>query len=58
MNNTTSDDKIKETEKIYNEVMVKLNELEIAHQQILATAKKRVEEDRIEKIKQDLLKNK
>jgi fido (protein-threonine AMPylation protein) len=56
MNNATLDDKVKETEKIYEEVMVKLNELEIAHQQILATAKRRVEEERIEKIKQDLLK--
>jgi fido (protein-threonine AMPylation protein) len=56
MNNATLDDKVKETEKIYDEVMAKLNELEIAHQQILATAKRRVEEERIEKIKQDLLK--
>lgn len=56
MNNPTLEDKIKETEKIYNEVVAKLNELEIAHQQILVTAKKRVEKDKIEKIKQDLLK--
>ena len=48
------DEKIKKAEKIYNEAMLKLSELQLVHRKILDSAKKRVEQSKINKIKQNL----
>jgi mRNA-degrading endonuclease toxin of MazEF toxin-antitoxin module len=56
MNDSTSD-KNKKIDEIYADGMAKLNELKTAQQQILTAAMKRVEEEQVEKIKQNLLKN-
>ncbi len=48
------DQKIEQAEKIYAEAMAKLAELQNIHQQILTAAKKRVEDEQMNKIRQSL----
>lgn len=48
------DKKIQEAQRIYSEAMAKLAELQAAHQQILASAKRRVEKEEMNKIRQGL----
>lgn len=46
--------KIKEAQQIYEQAMAKLQELEVAHEQILASARKRVEEEQMNAIRQNM----
>lgn len=47
--------KIKEAQQIYEQAMAKLQELEVAHEQILASVRKRVEEEEMNKVRQSLM---
>lgn len=55
MTQSEIDQKIKEVEAIYAQAMAKLNDLQAAHSQILTLAKRRVEDEQINKIRQNLI---
>ena len=46
--------KIKEAQQIYEQAMAKLQELELAHEEILASARKRVEEEQMNAVRQTI----
>ncbi|MBI3335013.1 MAG: hypothetical protein HY001_00750 [Candidatus Portnoybacteria bacterium] len=46
--------KIKEAQQIYEQAMAKLQELEVAHEEILASARKRVEGEQMNSVRQSI----